>query len=454
MGSIAPLRQLQRQYETPTVRMTVAGRAASISQWSALPVVELAHFQLALRADAATEVTVQGDRETFFALKETVETYLQGQLVGAPAALKGPGNPFMEPTGLTQHRLHLGRLGVSAEPAEISLSALQLADLADVFSQLEREMRPLPVPLRAPGRRRHWPVLGTVAAGAIAAVGVTAVLQPWSPPLQQGDVALETAPAPSTPPPEAAGQSQTPAPPEEGAALEPTQTDPPVPSPPLPPEATENSESPEAPGSPEPIFKTKDPSGISAPEPEKPPSPQEASPPASPTTEEGAAEGDTAAEDVATAADMENLDAAPAEPEAEFNVSAGAGVDTAREATEPTDELPSRITSSSPVRRQEPSPSTTPAPTVDLTAVTAAIAQRWQPPADLGQSLVYTLSLAADGTITAITPADERAERYREQAGLPDVGEALEITGASTLQITLRADGTVQVTPLAASDPK
>jgi hypothetical protein len=85
--------------------------------------------------------------------------------------------------------------------------------------------------------------------------------------------------------------------------------------------------------------------------------------------------------------------------------------------------------------------------TVD--ALAAAIRDRWTPPDALAQSLTYTLSIAADGTLTEITPADEVAEQYRDRAGLPALGTPiLPPADLRQVRVILFPDGQVEAIEL------
>ncbi len=100
------------------------------------------------------------------------------------------------------------------------------------------------------------------------------------------------------------------------------------------------------------------------------------------------------------------------------------------------------------IERSQPAPMTSLdlSPDADLVAV---LQTRWDPPTDLVEPLRYRLDIAADGTLAAIVPLDERsaAEQFRS---LPAVGTALVPPGeARSVWVLLYPKGqvTLQASP-------
>ncbi|HEY9886897.1 MAG TPA: DUF4335 domain-containing protein, partial [Candidatus Obscuribacterales bacterium] len=183
--------------DSPTVTLEVMARVAAVSQWSERPVVEVWRYHLHLRqGEDDSLVEIRGDRASFLPLVAAVQDYIQAQL--AQTALPGdrpPDLPYLVPRGLTQHQLHLGSLQTTTGATSLTLGIAQLADLGDVFAQLEAQVRPLPVSLRPERRQRPWRQWGTAAAGIVAAVGLTTVLWPtYDAQRELGDTALEAPP--------------------------------------------------------------------------------------------------------------------------------------------------------------------------------------------------------------------------------------------------------------------
>jgi hypothetical protein len=73
--------------------------------------------------------------------------------------------------------------------------------------------------------------------------------------------------------------------------------------------------------------------------------------------------------------------------------------------------------------------------------------QRWQPPANLNQSLEYSLSLNPDGSIQRIIPLGQAAGQYIDRTDMPLPGEpfvsAVAGGGNPTIRVVLSPDGKV-----------
>ncbi|NJR70182.1 MAG: hypothetical protein HC771_17245 [Synechococcales cyanobacterium CRU_2_2] len=85
----------------------------------------------------------------------------------------------------------------------------------------------------------------------------------------------------------------------------------------------------------------------------------------------------------------------------------------------------------------------------ESTAIKTYFTSKWNPPADLQQSLQYQLILSGEGSIDKMNPLSPAAAQYAEKAGIPSVGEPF-IPGSTEIQdatfvLTLGADGSVNV---------
>ncbi|MEL6495045.1 MAG: hypothetical protein AAFQ41_07955, partial [Cyanobacteria bacterium J06623_7] len=80
--------------------------------------------------------------------------------------------------------------------------------------------------------------------------------------------------------------------------------------------------------------------------------------------------------------------------------------------------------------------------------ITTYFEQRWQPPADLNQSLEYRLIMQADGSIKRVIPLGRGARLYLTQTGMPLDGEPLiaatSSEESSVIRLLLNPDGGVQ----------
>lgn len=476
------------RYVAPTVTLEVMAQKAAVSHWSDRPVVRILRYQLQIHSptNAAEMIEIRGDRGSFFPLIEAIQHYIHGQLVGTAPSIERSHSPYLEPQGLTQHRLHLGSLRTAAGTDHLFLSAVQLADLGDVIEQLEATVRPLPVALTPTRRRRAWQPWGAAVAGVVAAIGLTTTLWPdyaLPPTSEMGatpDTSTQDAPA------DAGEDSLTEVAPEasESTAPPPEADDEPVASVPSP--ASREAPPPAiAPGSPRPApagaaasnqsktdhRETLGPAGASPPDPQPNP---ESSATAPPDVSGGiTAESDPPAPEPVAPATSSNQRALPPatrtpapamveEPPAAAPTTAPGSVftpsrnqpapssappeggDTFGDASPPEPEAVLGVESDE--AGQLPSAPSAPEPG-SIAALVVKVRDRWQPPSELAQPLIYTLEFTAEGTLSRIVPEDERSAQYQDQAGLPAIGSQELLAGEPRrIQLRLRASGAVEAT--------
>jgi hypothetical protein len=81
--------------------------------------------------------------------------------------------------------------------------------------------------------------------------------------------------------------------------------------------------------------------------------------------------------------------------------------------------------------------------------ITAYFENKWQPPAELNQSLEYRLFLDPNGSITQITPLGKAAQFYLNKTNIPVNGEAfispMGKSQSSVIRLLLNPNGKVQV---------
>ncbi|MBE7380898.1 MAG: DUF4335 domain-containing protein [Leptolyngbya sp. SIO1E4] len=453
------------RYETPTVTLEVTAREAAVSQWSAMPVVQVLRFQLQVRNldPEVPPVEIRGDRTDFIPLNDAVQHYIQTQLTrNAPEARdRRPDAPYLEAQGLTCHVLHLGSLSAPEQVSTLTLGAIQLADLGDVFDQLEAQVQLLPVALTPLARRRPWRQWGTVAAGVVAAVGLTTALWPTyqsyrggnetaleapiadqelpPPPassrLEQAPVAEESLPAEDAP---AATAPETAPPPDEALSASPPQatvdaTPKTQSSNPSPPPANDEAAVPPKPSA-------------------APPTPAEVAPAVPPTPSQLPAAPAPEPEALAGADDNVETESFGG-VEAEVEGDEGMSPESMPEGMTAADDVPENDAPNasifSDIGRTATSTAAAAAAPPPLATLTAAIAERWQPPEALEQTLSYTLTLTAAGALAEITPDTDLAASYRDRAGLPEIGTQISAPGEfQQIQVLLFPNGEVQVTPI------
>lgn len=453
MTSTAPLTPLR--YDSPTVTLEVMVREAAVSQWSDKPVVQVLRYHLQVRdlSDAATVIEIRGDRASFIPLMASVQHYVQAQLTGETGVDAPPINaPYLAPDSLTQHTWHLGKTQTSAGETRVRLGTVQLADLEAVLDQLNDAVRPLPVPLMSAPQRRSWRQWGTAAAGLVAAVGVTTAL--W--PNYQSQQRLETAQeAPSV-----------------DAEIAPT------PNPQnVSPRATSSDATAEADSADAGDTAT---TGDTLPS-EALPSVERGAPPADTTVKNDVAEiapstpsqpertapkpddavtdqfSDTVAGDAASTPAAEPAPIVPAPSPRQTPGPVNAPPSPPRELSAPTPSTSAPAASTeaeagataegipemlSVEETQRALPQPEPGSFADLVQ---QVRDRWMPPADLDQTLTYTLVLAADGTLVEVMPADALATEYRDLTGIPVVGTEWLPSGApQRILLLLKPNGDVE----------
>ncbi|NEQ21224.1 MAG: DUF4335 domain-containing protein [Microcoleus sp. SIO2G3] len=378
-----------------------------------------------------------------------------------------PSNIYLQPNGLLTHNLFLGHLATQESGSAINLSVLQLFDLATALDEYAAEVVALPN-LNSPlGWKKAPPPWASAAAAVLLAVGVTTAGVRY---LNQPSTVQEAAIPPEDQ--QASATPQVPLAPQVPVA--PTT---PLPSPSASPLQT-------------PVL----PPGLSSAPKLAPPSPVITPPP---TTG-----------NLPSTAQRQTLPILPA-PQPILvppnrpapQIIAGAGASRSTQTPSASSSSGSRPSSGS-TTAQKTTPSTSASPPLlpDLPALSPTpsanqaggivnpssatrsaggaagnqsqaattgngsnntlfdnipqiaearsyFQQRWQPPADLKQTLEYSLLLNADGSIQRIIPLGQAAGQYIDRTDMPLPGEpfvsALPAGGNPTIRVVLTPDGKV-----------
>jgi hypothetical protein len=330
----------------------------------------------------------------------------------------------LEPQGLLAHRLHLGTLATEQSGESVSLSTLQLFDLANALDQYQADAVTLPS-LARPGWMRSPAGWAGIAAAAVLTVGVTGAIAKFvmdvsSPPLQTASTSVQTETdlSQSTPPTPLTIPSPPPGSPSPSLSLTPLPPPSPPPGaiqtapPPLPPVSVTREPVPVAPA-PAPAPPVEVPGATVPPPPERiaivPPQGDQPSTTVIPEIESSAA--------ISAEPDI----AAANAPEAE----AGIG-DAAQSTANGTafDTVP------------------------QVAEIRQYFEQNWQPPVELTQTLEYRLVLNADGSLQRIVPLGQVAETFLDRTNMPLMGEPFvsptDNSGNPQIRLVLRPDGKVQ----------
>jgi hypothetical protein len=478
-----------RQYTPPTCTLEIAAKESPLSRWTDRSVLKHLRFQLRFddpRLLAEQQVQVTGDRLQLDALADAVDAYVQTLLDAAPVQLGHafdqqaptthangtgrvpsasatqdgetvpvsssstalslrqqepllayPHGVFLEPRGLLSHILHLGTLAPSDERETVSLSTLQLFDLANALDDYKADALALPT-LNRPAwaqSRRGWL---QVAAIALVAIGVTSVVGKFvmdvnTPSMQtattqestENDQTVSLAPSETAPTAIPSAEpfpaiTPLPPPPPLGTTKQPTT--------PLPPVGVPRTVTP----------RTNPPPAAT----QIPPLPPLSSIPRQAAPSARANQGQSELR-IPSQSASPNVAAAP--PSARAGGSArGSGDNLSLEANP---QLGTTADQAQPAPSSPPSGASANA-IPQVAEVRQYFQETWQPPEALDRSVEYRLLVGADGTIQQIVPLGAAAGDYVDRTGMPLVGDPfvspIESGKRALIRLVLNPDGTVQ----------
>lgn len=485
-----------REYSSGSCILRVTGQLSPLSQVADKPVMVRSRFNLQLlpedelddpipsSADAALppRLELSGKAQQFSVLAATVNRYVQSQLTlanatGLSASVGGtPGGISLQPLGLTRHRLSLPSDFRPNQGSSVEISALELADLADVLEQADCDLY-LPTEEDLPKRRSSRPKL-PIWIGSAAAVGIAAILgSQWlslQTPLtnlptatSEGDIALEDnqeleslsqapAPEPAGAPPGAAesfdgpiadtaeGQQPSAAPetavgsvpsgdvqPRPGASPNPT------------PPRSESVESP---------------TGVRSPAPESravTPRPQTRTEPVTPETA-------TSGQDQRSAAAGDSSEPSVPAPSAARSEGFGEAEVFAEPAPQP-ESLSLPEASENEIAGSAPQQQAADQPAAAANALLSwqeqlrqQLQQNWTPLPNQSAPLRYRLTVNREGILQSIVPLSERSQQQQDTLNLPQTGDPVPqfpLGTVSVLEVQFLPSGEVIIIPITSPDP-
>lgn len=466
-----------RRYTPPTCTLEILADQSPLSRWAGQTVLKNVRFRLKLDDPAlpdTQQVTLSGDRAQLEALSDAVTTYihtflqqseerLQWYFVPVISGLEASptltiadaeqvepvdssavppvssSSVYLMPETALSHTLHFGSLATDRETTAMSLSTLQLFDLANALDDYAAEALSLPN-LQRPKWFQAAPSWGAIAASALIAIGVSASLiklmdgtyrsstvTAASQGASSTDQRIATQLPPSvvqkTTPPIISTQPLPPLP----TAIVPASPQAGLPTVPVNPTGSNASGSSSAPSiASRPIQQpgaiTLNPSTVQIDAPKEKPT--------APSAENGQSSADAT---MATAPSTTEGDVSPTD--------SGAG----GEAADRSGAAALKVGPAAAARTAS----------IDLTEQIAEarsfMEQRWKPPEGLEQSLQYSLVIDGKGSVKSIFPLGTAAGTYIDRTGLPLPGEPF-IQGAAggqsfNLRLVLEPDGKVQVLP-------
>lgn len=473
---------LLRRYTPPTCTLEIQAKESPLSRWMGKPVLKHLHFELRLddpRQSEDKQVTIQGDRAQLEALLEAVDTYVQDFLdrsstqmnyaweLGHSSAVQVaplpvqssasskiralPNGISIQPRGLLSHDLLLGSLANAESGGVVSLSATQLFDLSTALDQYAADVVALPSLSRATVRSIAPIAWARTAAVVLITVGLTTAALKILDRSNQTPV-METAASPAASPYTA----------PEATLPTPMASVSPIPS--LTPLAPTEKIAPPS-GAitpPAPTLKTGEPTQPSpASKPSSPttqiaivpatapvrPQPQPPALPAPPVSQPAPIRVNPSPA-IAQLPPLPSLENRRSRSVAQADVQPAAPPNAAKREL-PGNVAPQAITTTSGRASSEvSSPKIAVATVPQLAEVKNYLQQRWQPPADLKESLEYSLVLKANGTIERIIPLTAAAGKYIERTGIPVIGanfvSPLESGDRARIRVILSPDGQVQ----------
>jgi Domain of unknown function (DUF4335) len=437
-----------RRYTPPTCTLEIAATGSALSRWTDRAVLKHLRFQLSFDDPTVPEdrqVTIRGDRTQLEALWETVTAYIQLLLnqipepiepwvnlpdtehhsqLPSPSPLSAPSSIgiYLQPKGLLTHNLVLGMLANERSGSTVSLSTLQLFDLANVLDEYHAEALTLP----ALGRV-SWSKSRGIAAGLLLAVGSTAALMRFVSVVSAPSSQL-TASSPSEVDPDLQTQpsTQLPAPPgleplPSAAVLQPLPPPPPV-------GATKNSAPPQSVAVPETV-------------------PINPTAPAAPTLMPASPELSAGQVAVLPQPGLSSETNIPNPQVGDAN-GASAELPALRSAAPSANDGLSQVAPSTSQGEATSAAGTAFDAIPQVAEVRNYFQQSWQPPQGLTQTLEYRLILNADGSLQRILPLGQSAATFLDRTNMPLMGEPfvspVENGGNPEIRLVLGQDGRVQ----------
>lgn len=387
-----PMSTTISRFTPPTCTLEIKGKKSPLSGWTNQ---NLNKFQFKLRFDdprepTSKQVTVKGNERDFKQLATAIDLYVRKYLASSfeddlesVAEFKGD-RPYVTAQGLVNHELFLGSLTHNGNN-KIALSTVQLFDLLTALEAFKSHLATLRERAKS---RKNLPLWGAIAAVAIAAIAITGTLIRSS--SQQNIVSS----------PEARFESLTEIP-ELNEVVPPQQPD-------------RNKQPKSQPKLNDPLDSAK----------RLPPPPAVDTPKPKPNIPDPA---DYPLSDIGRQSGFDNL--ARSETESTIAIPAETS-ETTENIAEPqtTVEIELDATqndpAASPTQARSDIALNSTSQTSPIQQVTAYFQEKWQPPAELNQSLEYRLVLNSDGSIERVTPIGKASALYLSKTNIPLNGEA------------------------------
>lgn len=503
---------VRRRYTPPTCTLEVAAKDSPLSRWAGRPVLKNLRFQLRFddpRLPEDQQLVIHGDRAELEALCDVVSDYVQGLLIQpslepetvprslhpalarshwdesedpislapAPEPVADGGSEFflvdgtltprgraealglaLAPQGRLSHQLTLGKLAPTAEQATLTLSLLQLFDLASALDEYTVDVLAIPA-LERPRWVQAPPTWLRTAAVVLVTVGMTTGVVKWvdsiNSPVVTTTASSELSNANqgptefAAPPPPPPGSQQpsialVPKPPATSG-----QTLPPLGSPQSGTQAGQQLPSVGVPGTSTTVVPAPQQEAAA----EDPGAPMVTGIPVSPIRGGGPAPAQDAPTQTQGEAPDTAIASAPVEP---APPGAEAGAAKLGDAGLMDENAAAMSRSAGPMGEEAATGMVQSAPQTETAFDTIPqvaearqyFRQQWSPPDGLNQTLEYRLVLNSNGSIQQIVPLGQASETYLDRTAIPLMGEPfvspVEGDRSPVLRVVLSPDGGVQ----------
>ncbi len=389
------------RFTPPTCTLEIKDNKSPFSRRTNREMLKKLQFQLSFddpRLPTSKQVKIKGTQSDLEQLKIAVDRYVQKFLhASLNRAAKSNADfkthhklnnnyPYLKAKGLVAHQLFLANLTHDAAADNIQLSTVQLFDLVTALEAYTTQFAVLPK-LKQSQLNKTIPLWGTIAAATIAAVGITAIVfKSPNPQNVATDSKLDSKNVEKTP---------------RFNEI-------------LPPQIPKINRKPTSkPKSNEPLSSTKrlpPPPAVDTPKP-KPNIPDPADYPLYQVERSHLNVAKNKTESITvTPAETENQKIARLSPQSKTEINSSTKVDNSpSESSEDSGSISSS---------QNPSQSN------QLQEIQAYFQDKWQPPADLKQSLEYRLYLNPNGSIKRVVPLGKASQLYLSQTNIPVKGES------------------------------
>ena len=420
-------------FTPPTCTLEIVGNKSLLWLDKSADRLKKFHFKLKFddpRQPTIKQVTIQGDRQDLGELQTALDRYLKNHL---QASFRSDGivskpvettrYPYFKSQGLTNHELFFGSLSHDSDRQNITLGTVQLFDLVAALEAYQTKISTLKGDRQNKPERKIIPWGVGIAAAAIAAISVGTIFKPQvQPEIASNEEDLPQAAIPEleeiTPPTAPDSDRQTLKLKEPLASTEKLPPPPAVETPKPKPNIPDPADYP--------LADVGRRTGLNDLDRENAVS--ERSP--EPIEPQNNTDTDSRILEQPVETTISQVKPEPEQRETDLDL----GSDLSNEPLEPSPELAIK---------------NAPNQLSQIEEVTAYFRDRWQPPADLKQSLEYRLFLRTDGSIERVVPLGKAARVYLSQTNIPIDGErfispVLEAE-SSIIRLLLNPDGRVQV---------